>query len=81
MAKRKQQDDISKWISILASKAVLTVIVVVLGVATIIGLAFNYVIGIVFSVFLIIAVRALIGAKQIEEWIEDTFNNEGGLFK
>ena len=69
------------WLNIFTGKAILLVIVIVLGVATVLGFAYSYVAGIIFGVFLVIAVRALIGADEIEEWVEKLFNDGNGPFK
>jgi hypothetical protein len=69
-----------RWASILSGKAILLGITFVLAIATIAGFAINYVLGIVFSIFLIIAIRALIGADQIEEVFNKIFNDDDGPF-
>ncbi len=58
----------------LISKTILTVVVIVLAAFTLIGFATNYVVGIIFSILLIIAVRLLIGATDIECWLDDNLN-------
>jgi len=56
------------------SKSILIVIVIVLGVFTLIGFATNYVVGIILSIPLIIAVKLLIGASNIEQWMDEHLN-------
>lgn len=59
---------------IIINKSILTVIVIVLGIFAVIGFATNYVVGIIFSIFLIIAVRLLIGASGVERWMDENLN-------
>lgn len=64
------------FMDLVISKSILTVIVIVLGVFAIIGFATNYVVGIIFSILLIIAVRLLIGASDIEHWLDENLNKK-----
>ena len=79
MTKIKKSETM-RWASILSGKAILLGMVIVLALATIAGFAINYILGIVFSIFLIIAIRALIGADQIEELFNKLFNDDDGPF-
>ena len=61
-------------LDLVISKSILIVIVIVLGIFTLIGFATNYVVGIIFSLLLIIAVRLLIDASDIEHWLDENLN-------